>query len=46
MKDEMMQMISQRKTMYGINYRLLWDMDVYYLDRYKDDMDYKQQSGP
>ena len=44
--DKIMSMVSQHKIMYGINHQLLWDMDVYYLDRYKDDVDYKQQSGP
>ena len=44
--DEIMLMVSQRKIMYGINHQLLWDKYVYYLDIYKDDMDYKQQSGP
>ena len=44
--DEIMSMVSQRKSMYGINYQLLQDMDVYYIDRYKYDVDYKQQSGP
>ena len=39
--DEMMSMVSQRRSMDGMNYPLLWDMDVYYLNRYKDDMDYK-----
>jgi len=24
--------------MYGINHHLLWDMDIYYLDKYKDDL--------
>jgi len=30
--------------MYGINYQLLWDMDVYYIDRYKDDVDCKHNN--
>jgi len=34
-------MVSQRKSMYGINYRLPLDMDV---DRYKDDVDYKHNN--
>ena len=42
--DEIMSMVSQRKSMYGINYRLPRDMDVYYLDRYKDDVDYKHNN--
>jgi len=40
--DEIMSMVSQRKSMYGINYRLPRDMDVYYLD--KDDVDYKHNN--
>jgi hypothetical protein len=42
--DEIMSMVSQRRLMYGINYQLLQDMDVYYLDRYKDDVDYKHNN--
>ena len=42
--DEIMSMISQRRSMYGINNPLLQDMDVYYLDRYKDDVDYKHNN--
>ena len=46
MKDdyEIMSMISQHRSMYGINYQLLWDMDVYYIDRYKDDVDCKHNN--
>ena len=28
----------------GINNQLLWDIDIYYLDRYKDDEDYKHNN--
>jgi hypothetical protein len=46
MKDdyEIMSMVSQHRSMYGINYQLLWDMDVYYIDRYKDDVDCKHNN--
>jgi len=30
--------------MYGINYQLLQDMDVFCLDRYNDDVDYKHNN--
>jgi len=30
--------------MYGINYQLLQDMDVYYIDRYYDVVDYKHNN--
>ena len=42
--DEIMSMVSQRRSMYGINYQLMQGMDVYYLDRYKDDVDYKHNN--
>jgi hypothetical protein len=37
-------MVSQRRLMYGINYQLLQDMDVYYIDRYYDVVDYKHNN--
>ena len=42
--DEIISMVSRHKTMYGINHQLLWDKYVYYLDRYKDDVDYKHNN--
>ena len=42
--DEIMSMVSQHRSMQSINCQLLQDMDVYYLDRYKDDVDYKHNN--